>query len=79
MIEVFRTNLEDREHAIVLIDQIHEKFPYYRANFDLDDCDRILRIESKTGDIDPSNLIQLLNDYGYEAEILEDAIVPYRK
>lgn len=55
-----------------LLDQIHSAFSQFRANFDLDDCDKILRVESVTGDVDSSFLINLLNLFGFNAEILRD-------
>ena len=33
--------------AHLLLDQIHKSFRHYQANFDLEDCDRILRVESE--------------------------------
>ncbi len=76
MVEVFKTNVEDSSHADVLVDQIHKTYTHYRANFDLEDCDKILRVECKISEIEPSPLIILLNEFGYDAEILPDEIVP---
>lgn len=44
MIEVFSTNIHCPEKASQLIEEIHKAFRGYRANFDLNDCDKILRI-----------------------------------
>jgi hypothetical protein len=79
MIEVFKTNVEDSCHADLLIDRIHETFTNYKANFDLDDCDKILRVECKMSDVEPSFLINLLNEFGYDAEILQDEIAPVKR
>lgn len=54
----------------MLIDQIHSGFSYYRANFDLDDCDKILRVESVTDYVDSAFLIHLLDSFGFFATIL---------
>ena len=75
MVEVFKTNVEQRVHAIMLIEQIHKAFSGYKANFDLDDCDRILRVTSATGSVEACGLIRLLEERGFEAEVLPD-IVP---
>jgi len=75
MVEVFKTNVEHRVHAIMLIEQIHKTFSGYRANFDLEDCDRILRVTSVTGSVEAGELIRLLGEMGFEAEVLPD-IVP---
>lgn len=76
MVEVFRTNVKNRDHANVLIDQIHEAFTGYKASFDLEDCDKILRVESFIGPIHASSVINLLNRFGYEAEVLPDDDCP---
>jgi hypothetical protein len=72
MIEVFKTNVQDHEHAVMLVDRIHETFDGYKANFDLDDCDNILRVKCTTGSIQSSLLIDLLSDFGFSAEVLPD-------
>jgi hypothetical protein len=74
MIEVFKTNVKDQDVADKLIDQIHENFIDYKANFDLQDCDNILRVKSMTGSIASNHLIYLLNEFGFNAEILQDEI-----
>jgi len=76
MVEVFKTNVEDSSHADLLIEQIHKTYTHYTANFDLEDCDKILRVESKMSGIEPSSLINLLNEFGYDAEILLDEVAP---
>jgi hypothetical protein len=74
MVEVFKTNVADRLHATMLVDQIHQTYTYYKANFDLDDCDRILRVKSLSGPVQPALLIHLLNLHGYSAEVLPDEV-----
>lgn len=72
MVEVFKTNVPDWRQAERLLDQIHKVHLDYRANFDLEDCDKILRVECATRLIQPARLIDLLRDFGYRAEVLED-------
>jgi hypothetical protein len=72
MIEVFKTNVTDQEHATMLVDRIHKTFTGYKANFDLDDCDNILRVKCSTGYIQSSHLIDLLRNFGFSAEVLPD-------
>ena len=74
MIEVFKTNITDRHHANRLIDDLHKIHPDYKANFDLDDHDRILRVENKNGLVPANSVIRLVNDHGFEAEVLPDEI-----
>ncbi len=72
MVEVFKTNVESREHANMLIGRIHAIFPSYKANFDLEDCDKILRVKSETEHIESCQLISLLKECGFTAQVLED-------
>jgi hypothetical protein len=72
MVEVFRTNVKGRRHARRLLAQIHAHFEGYRANFDLEDCDQILRVESQGECIQPGGLIRLLREAGFQAEVLPD-------
>jgi hypothetical protein len=72
MIEVFKTNVTQRDQANRLLDRIHQTFDGYTANFDLDDCDCILRVKSGKGLVQSNELILLLKEYGFDAEILAD-------
>jgi hypothetical protein len=44
----------------------------YKANFDLDDCDKILRVQCIQGSISSGALILFLKDFGCNAEVLPD-------
>jgi hypothetical protein len=70
MVEVFKTNVSDPDQARRLTDQIHLAFAEYRANFDLEDCDNILRIKASSGSVCTVSMIDLLKGQGYEAEVL---------
>ena len=77
MVEVFKTNVEDFEQAKDILDAIHSNFINYHANFDLEDCDKVLRVEHKGNYIESECILHLLKQYGYKGEILPD-IVPAR-
>lgn len=70
MVEVFKTNVDHIHQAGMLIACIHQTFEGYVANFDLDDCDKILRVKSSTGYVDAPQIIRLLTGLGFYAEIL---------
>lgn len=72
MVEVFKTNVIDIKDAQKIIDQIHARFSHYRANFDLDDCDKILRISCSDGIITASDVIPIVDLHGFTASILPD-------
>ncbi len=74
MIEVFKTNVTEAHTARFLIEQIQFHFDGYMANFDLEDCDHILRIQSKGAPIHSILIILLLEKLGYRIEVLPDEI-----
>ena len=74
MVEVFKTDVLEKDQAQRVLDQLHLKFRNFSANFDLDDCDKILRVESKNGKIKPTLLLMFLNESGVRAEVLENTI-----
>lgn len=76
MIEVFKTDVQFGKQALLLLSQIHQCFPYYKANFDLEDCDKILRIENVHGPVDDMSIVALLKKFGFTAEVLADDFQP---
>lgn len=69
MVEIFKTNVSDQAEADLLLSEIYRLLRDCAANFDLEDCDKILRVKYE-GEMDPSILIALLKDFGFEAEVL---------
>lgn len=69
MIEVFKTNITCTTTAASLMDELRLLYPYAAINFDLDDCDNILRI--KGDNIHPHIVIAHLEGKGHECIILE--------
>jgi hypothetical protein len=74
MVEVFKTNVNNHNHAKVLLEKIHNSFRDYEANFDLEDCDKILRVKSTFGPVDSILLLNFLKSFGCVAEVLPDTI-----
>lgn len=72
MVEVFKTNVKSEQKARKITDQIHKTFIGYLANFDLEDCDKILRIKYPGSSLQSSSLIALLREWGVHAEVLPD-------
>lgn len=72
MVRVFKTNITDTTQAEEFVDSIHLNFSNYIANFDLEDCDNILRIESFHNDICQESIINLITEKGFYAEELQD-------
>jgi hypothetical protein len=74
MVEVFKTNISEEHQIAWIIRRLKTIFPGYRINFDLGDCDKILRVETQTGKVDSGTLINLMNRWNFQAEILSDNI-----
>ncbi len=72
MVEVFKTNVVDREVADHLIQHIQSSFAHYTASFDLEDCDRILVVRSTHGEVQSLKVIELLKKFDCYADLLED-------
>ena len=68
MVEVFKTSVQEKNESCLLIEKIQEQFPAYAINFDLEDCDHILRVEHNM--IENEKIIALLNSQGYHCEVL---------
>jgi hypothetical protein len=75
MVEVFKTDVGHPEAAALLVQQIQQVAPSYKVNFDLTDCDRILRVQSFSQPVNAHMIIELLKDYGFHAEVLPDVVV----
>jgi len=73
MIEVFKTNVRNYQHALMLTEQMTKIFAGYEVNFDLQDCDKILRVKCISRTIQTSSIIEFLRDHGFYAEVLEDS------
>ncbi|WKL49539.1 hypothetical protein Q1W71_07035 [Flavobacterium pectinovorum] len=68
MIEVFKTNVQEIEQSKMIVMKLLEHFPNSIINFDLEDCDKILRVHAAS--ISNHGIIELLNSYGYHCEPL---------
>lgn len=69
MVEVFITNVESDEKAKIVMQDFEILFPQYTVNFDLEDRDKILRIESEN--INTETIIEILKRKNIECKILE--------
>jgi len=67
-VEVFKTNVNEIETSEQLIQQVLNHYPHSRVNFDMEDCDRILRVEADM--VVPEKIIQILTANGYLCEVL---------
>jgi hypothetical protein len=66
---VFKTNVQKPVEAQQLLGTLSLQFPKHRINFDLDDCDSILRIEGT--DVEIGEVDAVLRAKGYFCGLLE--------
>lgn len=69
MIEIFKTNVEESCHAKNVIALLLQHFPGSRINFDLHDCDKILRVDGE--DFAIEKVIGLVAESGFDCVVLE--------
>jgi len=69
MIEVFKTNVKRQSEAKKVIGILLQHFPCSKINFDLKDCDRILRIEGEK--FVAEKVMTLVKENGYYCDVLE--------
>jgi hypothetical protein len=67
-VEVFATNVQGQVEAAYLICLLKNAFPDYRVNFDLHDCDNVLRVEGKN--VDPAAIVRILKKENFSCEVL---------
>ena len=68
MIEIFKTDVQDDKLSASLARKLTRHIPGSCVSFDLEDCDKILRVEGD--DFSPETVIELLNNNGQYCEIL---------
>ena len=68
MIEVFKTDVKRIGESKVLLSKLSERFPHYKMNFDLSDCDKILRVEAEN--IFINELFEFINFSNFKVEII---------
>jgi hypothetical protein len=71
IVKVFKTDVQDQPTSGHIIHLLQLAFSYYRINFDLDDCDRVLRIESHQEPIEESEIQLFIASCGYHCEPLQ--------
>lgn len=70
MVFVFKTNISNRWQTRRLRKQFEEQLQVSYSSFDLEDCDKVLRIESSFEV--SKQIIQLMQENGFSCEELVD-------
>ncbi|MBP0902524.1 hypothetical protein ACFSKN_02750 [Mariniflexile gromovii] len=69
MVEIFKTNIADENTAKTVLSELAIHLPNSYINFDLEDCDNILRIENCS--INVNLVVSILNTNGFNCELLQ--------
>lgn len=70
MVAIYKTSVAEPIQARELLQSLHQTFPEKYFNFDLEDCDKILRAEGEG--LNSSEISQLLQVAGFECDELPD-------
>ena len=69
MIEIFKTDVQKVSQAKRIVDLLNDYFPGNRINFDLQDRDKVLRIEGDA--FRSTEVIMLVKQSGFTCNILD--------
>jgi hypothetical protein len=69
MIAIFKTNITDFSKADEIISILSHHLPGCKINFDLQDCDNILRV--KGDNVSVTQIIQLVSSTGSDCALLD--------
>ena len=69
MVEVFKTNVQKKAQSKMLLCILSQAFPSFKINFDLLDCDKVLRVEGDN--IKILRIVMLVKEYGFMCEVLD--------
>lgn len=67
---VYKTDIEDESEAESILKKIRRELPGSNPSIDLEDCDKVLRVEFSGYLIDEPGLKEILKDHGYKMEVL---------
>lgn len=63
MIEVFVTNVNKESEAEVILSKLRKRFPEVDFNLDLEDCDKVLRVEGIYFNIEEIQTLLRINGF----------------
>ena len=69
MVEVFKTNVQKKTQSKMLLAVLSETFPSFKINFDLSDCDKVLRVEGNN--LEALSIMILVKEKGFKCEVLD--------
>lgn len=70
MVEVFKTSILGDWVANLVVASLQAQFPSYKINVDMEDCDKILRIESDKESINAAKITEVVQGFDVAIEAL---------
>lgn len=64
-VEIFKTNVNKKNDSEVIVRLMTRHFSYCKVNFDLEDCDHILRVEAPVNKINKKEIIHFMRKQGF--------------
>lgn len=64
-IAVFKTDIKNNREAEIVTDAIQRQYPDSKPSIDLEDCDRVLRIERRNGNLNERLIIDIVKEAGF--------------
>jgi hypothetical protein len=68
MVEVFRTSVKKKAEAEKIVNALQKEFSGFKINFDLQDCEKILRVEGEN--IPVEEIIRLMESRNHPCTVL---------
>ncbi|MCR8556638.1 methyltransferase type 11 [Mucilaginibacter sp. BJC16-A38] len=72
MVEIFKTNVKSKRLAGKVLKSLQSHLPAFQFNFDLDDCDRILRVQTSGCPVECVKIIHIVKGYEIDISLFED-------
>ena len=72
MVEIFKTNVTNKKLAGRVLKSLRAQLPAYHFNFDLEDCDRILRAQSENIAVEIRGIMQIVKGHDVDICLLVD-------
>jgi hypothetical protein len=72
MVEIFKTDVRTKRVAERVLRTLRTHLPLYHFNFDLEDCDRILRVQSNGLAVETMQIIQIVAGQCIGISLYED-------
>lgn len=65
-VKIFKTNVRNDKDAAKIATALITQYPLYKINFDLEDCDNILRVEVDQFEIETDTIIKIMVAWDYD-------------